>query len=63
MIQAYKGLFFKVFIPLIWLIPFAFVISGSAVELLKAWKKNNFKLIWFYTWIISFSLYFLNHRG
>jgi hypothetical protein len=63
MIDACFALLFKVIIPLLWFIPFAFVISGSALELSKAWKEDNFKRVWFYTWIISFTLYFINHRG
>jgi len=54
-----KAFFFKIIAPMLWLVVFAYVFTSSSIKLAKAWKNNNFKQIWLYTWIILVGLYFL----
>lgn len=61
--EVAKVFFFKIIVPMIWLIFFAYAFAFSSIKLAKAWKAKNFKLIWLYIWIILVGLYFLINGG
>ncbi len=54
-----KDFLFKIIVPMIWLMFFAYAFAFSATRLAKAWKEKKIKLIWLYIWIILVGLYFM----
>lgn len=51
--------FFKIIVPMVSLLFFAFAFAKAGIGLTKAWKEQNFKQIWLYIWMILFGLYLL----
>jgi hypothetical protein len=58
-----KGVFFKILAPMIWLVFFAYAFSIASIQLAKAWKAKNFKMIWLNVWLLFVGVYFLFFGG
>lgn len=58
-----KALFFKIIVPMIYLIFFAYAFTFASLKLAKAWKSKNFKQIWLYLWVLLVGAYFLISGG
>jgi hypothetical protein len=56
---VFKTFFFKIIAPMMYLAFFAYAFAIGSTKLAKAWKKNNFKQIWFYIWLMLFGVYLL----
>ena len=57
--EILKLFFFKIIGPMIYLLFFAYAFAIGSTRLAKAWKKQNFKQIWLYIWLLLVTLYLL----